>query len=164
MAKFALSHRPAPDRVLCMWDYERSVLYIRILPHRAGATHNAGMRTSMRRHCLSRSTWRPLCGERNCPVPFALCFYPHSRGAHTLLGGSVHMMRSIFSGATEALQSSERPSRRVGQVRNSAVASLDPKRIRAKEAVAIRHSLGSPHHFASSLYLLCTCLLRRSSP
>ena len=22
--------------------------------------------------------------ERNCSLPFALCFYPHSRGAHSL--------------------------------------------------------------------------------
>ena len=37
--------------------------------------------TSMRRHCLSRSTWRPLCGGNDYFLPFALCFYPHSPGA-----------------------------------------------------------------------------------
>jgi hypothetical protein len=30
-------------------------------------------------------------------MPFALCFYPHFRGA-TRFGGSVHLMRSVFSG------------------------------------------------------------------
>jgi hypothetical protein len=38
-----------------------------------------------------------LCGmNANCCVPFALCFYSHSRGAHSF-GGSVHRMRSVFS-------------------------------------------------------------------
>ena len=55
MAKFDLPHRPAPEGmlrevaiiqvgiigVLCMSDYEPSVLYIRTLPNRTGA-----MRTS----------------------------------------------------------------------------------------------------------------------
>ena len=36
------------------------------------------IRTSMRRHCLSRADVAdPLCGERNCSLPFALCFYSH---------------------------------------------------------------------------------------
>jgi len=41
-------------------------------------------------------------------LPFALCFYPHSRGAHTLFGGSVHRMRSVLIRTNRALQSSER--------------------------------------------------------
>ena len=33
---------------------------------------------SMRRHCLSRSTWRPRRGRAQQLGPFALCFYSHS--------------------------------------------------------------------------------------
>ena len=62
--------------------------------------------TPMRRHCLSKPTWRPLCGERNYSLPFALCFYPNSRGA--LSGSSVHYGIRLHSGSTEALQSSDR--------------------------------------------------------
>jgi hypothetical protein len=37
-----------------------------------------------------KPTWRPcIVAECNGCAPFALCFYPHFRGA-TLLGGSVH--------------------------------------------------------------------------
>jgi hypothetical protein len=44
-----------------------------------------------------KPTWRPcIVAECNGCAPFALCFYPHFRGA-TLLGGSVHRMRSVFS-------------------------------------------------------------------
>jgi hypothetical protein len=41
-------------------------------------------------------------------LPFALCFHPHSQGAHTLFGGSVHRMRSVFIRTNRVLQSSER--------------------------------------------------------
>ena len=45
-----------------------------------------------------KPTWRLyVVAERNSFVPFALCFYPYSQGAHTLFGGSVHRMRSVFS-------------------------------------------------------------------
>ena len=37
-------------------------------------------------------------------VPFALCFYPHFRGAH--FGSSVHYGIRLDSGSTEALRSS----------------------------------------------------------
>ena len=106
----------------------------------------------MRRHCLSRSTWRPLCGERNYSLPFALCFYPHSRGAHSF-GGSVHDEIRLFG--LKALQSSERPSRRVGQVRLRSHLMLDPKRVRAREAVAIRHFEGRLAAVCWYLHLLC---------
>jgi len=32
-----------------------------------------------------KPTWRPPCGERNYSLPFALCFYSHSRGAFFLV-------------------------------------------------------------------------------
>jgi hypothetical protein len=42
---------------------------------------------------LSRSTWRPLCGGNNYSVPFALCFYSHSRGARLV---ARCIMRSVL--------------------------------------------------------------------
>jgi hypothetical protein len=37
-----------------------------------------------------KPTWRPLCGGRNCSLPFALSFYSHSLGELTLVSSSVH--------------------------------------------------------------------------
>jgi hypothetical protein len=52
--------------------------------------------------------------------PFALRFYSHSRGAHTLFGGSVHMMRSVLIRAKGAaiFRSFSPLRKRVDQVRN----------------------------------------------
>jgi hypothetical protein len=53
-------------------------------------------------------------------LPFALCFHPHSRGAHTLFGGSVHRMRSVFPGyrgSAAIFASVSPPRKRADQVR-----------------------------------------------
>src|SRR5215216_4400018 len=51
----------------------------------------------MRRHILSRPTWRLLSGRvQRLSLPFALCFYPHSLGELTLLVARC-TMRSVFS-------------------------------------------------------------------
>lgn len=55
--------------------------------------------TSMRRHILSRPTWRPRRGraQRLCPSP---CFHPHSQRAHFLWWLPLVarcIMRSVFS-------------------------------------------------------------------
>src|SRR5215211_7467691 len=73
-------------------------------------------RTSMRRRILSKSTWRPLCGERSycavnaATVPFARYASIHSVGELTLVSSSVHYGIRLDSGSTEALRYSERPS------------------------------------------------------
>jgi hypothetical protein len=86
----------------------------------------------------------------------ALCFYPHFRGA--LFGGSVHYGIRLHSGSTEALQSSERPSRRVGQVRMAHSPHIGSEALSRLRAVAIRRSLGSPL-CQSGLHLLRLRLL-----
>src|SRR5215210_6602936 len=53
-------------------------------------------RISMRRHCLSSRRGDSLVVGCNGCVLFALCFYPHSLGKPTLLGGPVHTMRSVL--------------------------------------------------------------------
>ena len=55
------------DRVYAECRLPPGTLYTRPLQH-------TDKRTSMRRHCLSRSTWRPLCGGNNyslCPSRYA---------------------------------------------------------------------------------------------
>jgi hypothetical protein len=42
-----------------------------------------------------KPTWRPLCGERDCSLPFALCFYPHFQWVHSSV--TLCIMRSVFS-------------------------------------------------------------------
>jgi hypothetical protein len=58
---------------------------------------------------LSRATWRPFAVERYdysmCPSRYASI---RTLGEPTLLGDSVHTMRSVFSDSKKALQSSER--------------------------------------------------------
>ncbi len=48
-----------------------------------------------------KPTWRLLvvAESQRLSLPFALCFYPHSQVSSLSLGGSVHMMRSVFSGS-----------------------------------------------------------------
>src|SRR5215218_8096947 len=74
------------------------------------------MRTSMRRHCLSRSTWRQLCGGRNgslCPSRYA-SIRARSLGELTLVGSSAHYgIRSAFG------QQRPWPSATVGSSRRS---------------------------------------------
>jgi len=60
-----------------LWVALGYVLWCRIV-RQPSSLRVSGKRTSMRRHILSRPTWRPLCGvNANCSQPFALCFYSH---------------------------------------------------------------------------------------
>ena len=61
-----------------------------------------------------KPTWRPRCVMDATALPFALCFYSHSRGAHTLWWLGAQCEIRLFE--PKALQSSDRPSRRVDQV------------------------------------------------
>jgi hypothetical protein len=75
------------------------------------------MRTSMRRHYLSRSTWRPLCGGRNgslCPSRYASI---RALGELTLVVAR-RIMGSVFSGRRRCNLLSGLPGR-VDQVRIS---------------------------------------------
>ena len=61
----------------------------------------------MRRRILSRPTWRPRRGRAQRLVPFARYASIRTLSESTLLGGSVHRMRSVLIRATnKALQSS----------------------------------------------------------
>ena len=64
------------------------------------------LRTSMRRHCLSRPTWRPPRGRAQRLLPFAML--PSALSVSLLFGDSVHRMRSVLVRTNQALQSSER--------------------------------------------------------
>jgi hypothetical protein len=78
--------------------------------------------------------------------------------SHSLCGGSVHYEIRLDSGSTKALQSSERSLlvERMDQVRNlRSHLMLDPKRIRAIEAVAIRHYPLGRRCCSSGSHLLC---------
>src|SRR5215204_2020146 len=46
-------------------------------PSTSAASIPTSRRTSMRRHILSRPTWRPRRGRALRLLPFALCFHPH---------------------------------------------------------------------------------------
>jgi hypothetical protein len=92
------------------------------------------LRTSMRRHCLSsRRGGRSPLAERNCCMPFALCFHPHSLGELAPFGGSVHMMRSVFFGQRRCDLPIGLAGFRVDQVRWRSRLMLDPKRVRAQK-------------------------------
>jgi hypothetical protein len=41
-----------------------------------------------------KPTWRPLCGVNATALPFALCFYSHSRGALSLVARCI--VRSVL--------------------------------------------------------------------
>jgi hypothetical protein len=73
------------------------------------------MWTSMRRHILSSRRGGPIVANATA-LPFARYASIRTLRELTLFGGSVHRMRSVFSATQKALQSSERPSWRVGQV------------------------------------------------
>jgi hypothetical protein len=88
----------------------------------------------MRRHCLSsRRGGRSPLAERNCCMPFALCFHPHSLGELAPFGGSVHMMRSVFFGQRRCDLPIGLAGFRVDQVRWRSRLMLDPKRVRAQK-------------------------------
>jgi hypothetical protein len=119
-----------------------------------------------------KPTWRPPCGGCNYySVPFALCFYSHSRGAHALFGGSVHHGIRLFGLLRGCC---DLPSGLPGGWAKfaGAVTSLDPKRVRVR-AVAIRRFgvvATLPVVFTSSVFLSApsplwlSCLLPPLAP
>ncbi len=95
----------------------------------------------------------PLCGERDCSLPFALCFYSHSRGALFLVARCI--IGSVFSSQRRCNLRSGLPSSGWTKFAWRSRLMLDQKRVRATSAVAVRHALGSPSRcsamFTSSL-------------
>jgi hypothetical protein len=81
----------------------------------------------------------PLCGERSYSVLRAMLLF--ALMVSLLSSDSVHRMRSVFSGSTKVLLSSERSSERSFLLEEWTKFAwrthlmLDPKCIRAKEAV-----------------------------
>ena len=70
-------------------------------------------RTSMRRHYLSRSTWRPLCGvNADCSLSALRAMLLSALSVSPLFGGSVHRMRSVFSTQSAAIFLAVSPPRR----------------------------------------------------
>ena len=111
----------------------------------------------MRRHCLSRPTWRlNFVAECNSSVPFARYASIRTVSESTLFGGSVHIMRSVLIRALRgaaifpAVFLEDGPS---SQLRTHL--TLDPKRIRATTAVAVlRHFGAASPLWASNVHLL----------
>jgi hypothetical protein len=97
-------------------------------------------RTSMRRHCLSSRRGGPaLWCERQlfCPSRAMLLF---ALSGSPLFGGSVHMMRSVFSSQRRCnLRSGLSPLWGWTKFATCAVTLRDPKRDQARSAVAIGH-------------------------
>ena|SRR5215211_7565263 len=119
----------------CTFRHDTTLQQHRLLSVTANVTEPSGERTSMRRHCLSRPTWRSLCGERNYSVLRAMLLF--ALVVSLLSSDSVHRMRSVFSGSTKVLLSSERSFLLEGWTKFAwrSHLMLDPKRIRAREAV-----------------------------
>ena len=112
----------------------------------------------MRRHRLSRPTWRPPRGraQRLRVLRYASIRTP---GEPTLFGDSVHY--EIHFGLLKALQSSQRSLLfEDGPSSLGAVAFRDQERVRARSAVAICHSRLAwlPYRYIN---LLCARLAHR---
>src|SRR5215211_1102213 len=125
----------APPVTRAAYSFVRGVYVLQSTKEASELLRTPCMRTSMRRHCLSRPTWRSLCGERNYSVLRAMLLF--ALVVSLLSSDSVHRMRSVFSGSTKVLLSSERSFLLEGWTKFAwrSHLMLDPKRIRAREAV-----------------------------
>jgi len=94
---------------------------------------------------------QPLCALR------ALCFYPRSLGELTLSLVARRIMGSVFSGQRRCNLPIGLPGR-VDQVHSRSRLMLDPKRVRARTAVAIRHcGVTSPLYGATFTSFVLGC-------